>query len=91
MVSVLLLTSCSLFAGEPSQDKAEDLVKNGKIDKAIEMYEELLNEDEEDYNLWKGLVEAYMEDEEWEDAVDYYIIILYSIKIKSIFYWIHLT
>ncbi|MDA3847516.1 MAG: BMP family ABC transporter substrate-binding protein [Vallitaleaceae bacterium] len=70
MASVLLLTSCSLFVRESSEEEAEKLVKDGKFDEAVEMYEELIDEDEENHDLWVGLVEVHMEEEEWEAAAD---------------------
>jgi len=70
MSSILLMTSCSLLTPEPSLDRAEKLVKDGKIDEAIDMYDALLDDDEENNDAWIGLVEAYMEDEEWADAAD---------------------
>lgn len=64
-----LITGCSLF-DKPSEDTAKELLKDGKIDQAIEMYEKLLEDDEDNHGLWEGLVTCYFEDKDYEEAAD---------------------
>lgn len=66
---VLILTSCTALQ-PASIDKAEKLLDQDKLDEAVVVYEELIDEDEEDYEAWFGLVELYMDDDEYEDAAD---------------------
>ena len=41
-----------------------------EFDKAIELFDQMLDEDEMNYEAWFGKVEALIEDEEFEDAED---------------------
>jgi hypothetical protein len=65
MVAVLLMvTSCSGV----SVEKGMNLLDDGKIDEAIEVFEAITKEDETNFEAWFGIVEALIEDEEYEDA-----------------------
>lgn len=63
-------SGCEFLAPEPNLDMAETYVDEGDIEKGIEVYEVLIDEDEENHDAWAGLVTAYYEDREYEDAVD---------------------
>lgn len=67
-VLMVIISGCDLLLPEITVDRAEDFVKEGKIDKAIEIYDELLDEDDENYEAWLGKVEAYIEDKEYKKA-----------------------
>ncbi|MDA3847164.1 MAG: tetratricopeptide repeat protein, partial [Vallitaleaceae bacterium] len=66
----ILFTGCDILKSEATIERAEKYMDRDDIDKAIEVYEELVDNDEEDYEAWFGLADAYMEDEEFEDAGD---------------------
>lgn len=71
IVMLSLLCGCDLLEkqeDEPSERLAKSLLSDGEIDEAIDMYEDLIDEDEDDHDYWEGLVEAYMEDEDYESA-----------------------
>lgn len=71
MLLTAALSGCQLLEKkEASLETAEDLLDDGKIDEAVDMLEELIDDDEEDHELWQALVEAYMEDEAFDDAAD---------------------
>jgi tetratricopeptide (TPR) repeat protein len=64
----LTLSACAPAKEKASARRAEELVDDGDISEAINMYEELLDEDENDHDLWEGLINAYIEDDEYKDA-----------------------
>jgi len=66
----MLFTGCTLLVPEDSIELAEKYMDRNKIEKAIEVYQALIDDDEEDYEAWFGLAQAYMEEEEFEDAGD---------------------
>jgi len=68
ILSLLFVTSCSL--GGPSLDKANKLLDDEKYSDAIDMFQELIDENETEFDAWFGIVEAYMQDEEFGDAED---------------------
>lgn len=55
---------------EPSVDAAEDLIDDGELDDAIDMLEDLIDDDDMDIEAWELLIEAYIEDESFEDAAE---------------------
>jgi len=67
---IILLTGCSILVPEPSIELAEKYMDKDKIEKAIEVYDILIEDDEENYEAWIGLAKAYMEKDEFEDAGD---------------------
>lgn len=67
-IMVVSMVSCAPKDLEVSVDTAEDLIKDGKVDDAIDMLEDILDEDETDLDAWKLLTETYIEVEEYEDA-----------------------
>jgi hypothetical protein len=75
LLLVIYFTGCDVISeigkdDDPSVDAAEDLIDDGDIGDAIDMLEEIIDDDEDDYETWKLLIEAYIEDEAYEDAAD---------------------
>lgn len=71
-VLIFTLSGCNLISknSEPSLDAAEDLIDDGDIEEALDMLEDLIDEDEEDFEAWELLVQAYIEDEAFDDAAE---------------------
>lgn len=67
---ILTMTSCAPKKPRDTVSYAKDLIDDGRIDKAVDVLEEIIDDEEEDYEAWEALVEAYIEDEEYEDAAD---------------------
>jgi tetratricopeptide (TPR) repeat protein len=75
LLLVIYFTGCDVISeigkdDDPSVDAAEDLIDDGDIGDAIDMLEEIIDDDEDDYETWKLLIEAYIENEAYEDAAD---------------------
>jgi len=70
VIIVLLFTGCDILMPEDSLELAEKYMEKDNIDKAIRVYENLIDEDDENYEAWFGLTETYMEDDEYDDAGD---------------------
>lgn len=65
---ILLSVSGCSFIQKPSVDRALELIDDGKTDQAITMLEKLLEEDEENYDAYLGLYQAYYEEENYRKA-----------------------
>lgn len=61
---VLLLSACSLLS-KPSLDSAKKLAKDGKVDEAVDMIEDLIDADETNYELYLSLADVYLDDEDY--------------------------
>lgn len=66
LLSLILLTAC----GKPTLERAEKYLDKEDYEKAIEIYDKLIEEDESNYEAWLGKMDAYMEDDEYGDAAD---------------------
>ncbi len=64
---MFLFTGC-VPSVEKQLEKAKELVKDKDYKEAIEIYEAILDENETEFEAWDGLVNAYMKDDEYEDA-----------------------
>lgn len=69
IVTLLMATSCSLLGG-PSVEKAEDLFDNDKYDDGVEMLEEILDENDMNFDAWFALIEGQLDEDEYDDADD---------------------
>lgn len=67
---ILSMTACQPKEVEPSIRAAKDLMDDDKLDEAIDMLEELVDDDDMDFDAWELLIEAYIEDESFDDASD---------------------
>lgn len=68
IVLSIVLVACQPKEAEKTLDAAEVLIDDDSIDDAIDMIEDILDDDEENYEAWELLVKAYIEDEEYDDA-----------------------
>lgn len=68
IMMLLALSGCS--STEKQLEKAAKYVDDGNYDKAIALYEKLIEKDELTYWAWLGLADAYIADKEYEDADD---------------------
>lgn len=66
LIVSLLLTAC----GPASIKKAEKLADAEKYGEAIEVYETLIDKSELNFEAWFGILDAQMDDDEYEDAAD---------------------
>ncbi|MBN2222127.1 MAG: tetratricopeptide repeat protein, partial [Vallitaleaceae bacterium] len=64
---LFLSAGCSLIQ-KPSVESALNLIDDGKTDRAITMLDKLLEEDEENYEAYLGLYQAYYEEENYRKA-----------------------
>lgn len=69
LISLMVLTACS-GGSEKKLEKARALVKDKNFKEAIEIYDGLIEENEKMFEAHKGLVRAYMKDDEYRDADD---------------------
>jgi hypothetical protein len=68
VVMVLIMVGCVPTGGKASIDKAYDLIDDKEYDDAIDMFEDLIDEDNDALEAYLGLVEANIEAEEYGDA-----------------------
>lgn len=66
LILVFTLTAC----GGPTVAKGLKYIDKEKYDKAIEVFNQVLEKDSENYDAWFGIVEAQIQDESYRDAGD---------------------
>lgn len=69
LIMLVVLSGCTMLS-PASLEKAEKLRDKDKLDQAIEVYEALIDEDEENLEAWFGLAETYMEMESFLESAD---------------------
>lgn len=69
LILMMVLSSCTMLS-PASLEKAEKLRDSDKTEKAIEVYEELIEEDEENFDAWFGLTETYIETKSFLEAAE---------------------
>jgi hypothetical protein len=52
IIFAMLFTGCTLLVPDASIESAEEYMDKDKIEKTIEVYEVLIDEDEADYEAW---------------------------------------
>lgn len=50
---IFVFVACQPMNEELSINRAQDLLKEGNIDDAIDVFEDLIDEDEDDHELWE--------------------------------------
>lgn len=65
LILALLLTSCTATV-----DKGKKLSIDREYDKAIEVFNKVIDKDETNYEAWLGIVKAQVKDDEYDDAED---------------------
>lgn len=65
LIFALLLTSCTATV-----KKGQKLMSDREYDKAIEVFEKVIDKDETNYDAWFGIVKSQIKDDEYEDAED---------------------
>lgn len=65
LILLLVLTAC-----KPSLEKGKELLSDKKYEEAIEIFNQLLDEDETNYDAWFGIIKSQIKDDEYDDAED---------------------
>lgn len=75
ILSILVCSSLALAQSAPTLDQAKGLQQQGRYPEAIEVYKQLLDNDDENVNLQLGLADCYLANRNYSEA----LMVLYSV------------
>ncbi len=78
IIQILAILVCSSFAlaqSAPSLEQAKSLQQRGQLSEAIEVYKQLIENDDENVNLQIGLADCYLANRNYSEA----LMVLYSV------------
>ncbi len=74
-LAILVCTSIALAQSTPTLDQAKSLQQRGQYPEAIEVYKQLIENDDENVNLQLGLADCYLANRNYSEA----LMVLYSV------------